>query len=354
MASVEVNNLSRSFGLYKALDDVSIRFDDGGFYALLGPSGSGKTTLLRMIGGFDYPDQGRIAMNGESVERVPLEKRNIGMVFQSYALFPNMTVFDNVAFGLEIRGVSRPEIKKRVGEALDLVQLSALGHRKPNQLSGGQRQRVALARAIVIKPRVLLLDEPLGALDKSLRLDMQVELKRIQREIGVTTIFVTHDQEEALTMSDRIGILSGGRVIEEGAPADIYHRPKTLFAATFLGEANIFEGRWADGAIELKDGVKLLTASDAKTGPNGAPAHCLVRPERITITAAAASTSDGMNRLTGRLTRRLFSGHWTTLFIQRGDQEIRVGLPSSASLDIVEGDEVTLSWSPEHTVSLTA
>ncbi|WP_137154958.1 ABC transporter ATP-binding protein [Rhizobium sp. FKL33] len=354
MASVEVSNLSRSFGIYKALDDVSIRFEDGGFYALLGPSGSGKTTLLRMIGGFDYPDQGRIAMNGESVERVPLEKRNIGMVFQSYALFPNMTVFDNVAFGLEIRGVSRQEIKTRVGEALELVQLSALGHRKPNQLSGGQRQRVALARAIVIKPRVLLLDEPLGALDKSLRLDMQVELKRIQREIGVTTIFVTHDQEEALTMSDRIGILSGGRVIEEGAPADIYHRPNTLFAATFLGEANIFEGRWADGAVELQDGVKILAAADAKTGPNGAAAHCLVRPERIAITAPTNPTSGELNRLTGRLTRRLFSGHWTTLFIQRGEQEIRVGLPSSAPMETAEGDEVMLSWAREHTIGLAA
>jgi spermidine/putrescine ABC transporter ATP-binding subunit len=354
MASVEVSNLSRSFGIFKALDDVSISFDDGGFYALLGPSGSGKTTLLRMIGGFDYPDAGRIAMNGEGVERVPLEKRNIGMVFQNYALFPNMTVFDNVAFGLEVRGVSRAEIKKRVGEVLDLVQLAALGHRRPNQLSGGQRQRVALARAIVIKPRVLLLDEPLGALDKSLRLNMQVELKRIQREIGVTTIFVTHDQEEALTMSDRIGILSGGRVIEEGAPADIYHRPKTLFAANFLGEANIFQGHWTDGAVELQDGVKILAAPDGRNGVNGAHTHCLVRPERITIAATAPSKPDYMNQLTGKVTRQLFSGHWTTVFVQRGEQEIRVGLPSSTALDFVEGDTVTLSWAKEHTIGLTA
>ncbi|RVB63447.1 ABC transporter ATP-binding protein, partial [Mesorhizobium sp. M7A.F.Ca.CA.002.04.1.1] len=214
MAGVQVSDVSRSFGAHKALDNVSIDFADGGFYALLGPSGSGKTTLLRQIAGFDFPDSGRITIGGESVERVPVEKRRIGMVFQNYALFPNMSVADNVAFGLSVRGEAKAVIATEVQRALDLVQLGKLGGRRPHQLSGGQRQRVALARAIVTKPRVLLLDEPLGALDKALRVDMQIELKRIQREIGITTIFVTHDQEEALTMSDRIGILRDGRLVQ--------------------------------------------------------------------------------------------------------------------------------------------
>jgi len=198
MADVQVRDVSRSFGSHKALDDVSIDFPDGGFYALLGPSGSGKTTLLRLIAGFDFPSSGTISIGGESVERVPVEKRRIGMMFQNYALFPNMSVADNVAFGLSVRGDKRSSIETEVRRALDLVQLAKLGERRPHQLSGGQRQRVALARAIVTKPRVLLLDEPLSALDKALRVDMQIELKRIQREIGITTIFVTHDQEEAL------------------------------------------------------------------------------------------------------------------------------------------------------------
>ena len=246
MAEVQVEKVSRSFGAHKALDDVSIDFPDGGFYALLGPSGSGKTTLLRMIAGFDFPDAGSIRIGGEGVERVPVEKRRIGMVFQSYALFPNMSVADNVAFGLSVRGEPKSEIAGAVQNALDLVQLGKLGERRPHQLSGGQRQRVALARAIVIKPRVLLLDEPLGALDKALRVDMQIELKRIQREIGITTIFVTHDQEEALTMSDRIGILRDGRLVQEGPPEEIYDSPKSEFAATFLGDANILRGDATD------------------------------------------------------------------------------------------------------------
>ncbi|MGR6429759.1 ABC transporter ATP-binding protein [Rhizobium sp. PAMB 3174] len=350
MASVEVKNLSRSFGIYKALDDISVRFEDGGFYALLGPSGSGKTTLLRMIAGFDYPDTGHIEMNGESVERVPLEKRNIGMVFQNYALFPNMTVFDNVAFGLSVRGVAREEIRKKVMNALDLVQLGKLEGRKPHQLSGGQRQRVALARAIVINPRVLLLDEPLGALDKALRLDMQVELKRIQREIGITTVFVTHDQEEALTMADRIGLLKDGRLIEEGRPEDIYNRPKTLFAATFLGDANIFEGEWQDSGVMLTDGraVRVADSNDMQSGV----IRCAVRPERIRIVSAEQPRLD--NVLEGRIERRLFAGNSTTLFVNHNGREIRVGLPNTGSNSLGDGEAVTLTWSRESTIPVAA
>ena len=288
MAEVQVEKLSRSFGAHKALDDVSIDFPDGGFYALLGPSGSGKTTLLRMIAGFDFPDAGCIRIGGEGVERVPVEKRRIGMVFQSYALFPNMSVADNIAFGLSVRGEPKSEIAGAVQSALDLVQLGKLGERRPHQLSGGQRQRVALARAIVIKPRVLLLDEPLGALDKALRVDMQIELKRIQREIGITTIFVTHDQEEALTMSDRIGILRDGRLVQEGPPEDIYDSPQSEFAATFLGDANILRGDATEDGIRLPDGTAIAAGSGFRTVA-GAKVSCAVRPERIQIAEAAGS-----------------------------------------------------------------
>ena len=216
----------------------------GEFLTLLGPSGSGKTTCLMMLAGFEFPTGGEIRLDGQLLNKVPPHKRNIGMVFQNYALFPNMSVANNVAFGLSVRGEAKAVIAAEVQRALDLVQLGKLGGRRPHQLSGGQRQRVALARAIVTKPRVLLLDEPLGALDKALRVDMQIELKRILREIGITTIFVTHDQEEALTMSDRIGILRDGRLVQEGPPEEIYDRPQSEFAATFLGTAILEPGRF--------------------------------------------------------------------------------------------------------------
>jgi len=350
VASVEVRNLSRSFGQHKALDDVSVRFDDGGFYALLGPSGSGKTTLLRMIAGFDFPDRGRIEMDGESVERVPLEKREIGMMFQNYALFPNMTVSDNIAFGLEVRGLSKTVIRDKVRAALDLVKLPTLGERKPHQLSGGQRQRVALARAFVINPRVLLLDEPLGALDKSLRVDMQGELKRIQREIGITTIFVTHDQEEALTMADRVGILKDGRLVEEGEPEAIYNRPQTLFAATFLGDANILEGTWSGEALVMTDGTRIAVAA-APACATGVALRCALRPERIQM-QPVDSQAPAENAVPGRVKSRMFSGVNSTFHIEALDREIRVIVPNSSSTRLAEGDQVTLSWSADSTLPL--
>jgi len=350
VASVEVKNLSRAFGNHKALDDVSVRFDDGGFYALLGPSGSGKTTLLRMIAGFDFPNSGRIEMDGESVERVPLEKRQIGMMFQNYALFPNMTVSDNVAFGLEVRGLPKPEIREKVKAALDLVKLGTYGERKPHQLSGGQRQRVALARAFVINPRVLLLDEPLGALDKALRVDMQAELKRIQREIGITTIFVTHDQEEALTMADRVGILKDGRLVEEGEPEAIYNRPQTLFAATFLGDANILEGTWAGDAMMTADGTRIKV-EDGAAHASGAAMQCAVRPERIQLWPAGSPASAD-NSVPGRVKSRMFSGVNSTFHIEALGREIRVIVPNSSSTRLAEGDEVILSWSAGSTFAV--
>ena len=350
MASVEVTHLSRYFGTFAALDNVSINFKDGGFYALLGPSGSGKTTLLRLIAGFGYPDGGHISIGGENVERVPLEKRNIGMVFQNYALFPNMSVFDNIAFGLDVRGIPREDTAKRVRQALELVQLSKLEQRKPHQLSGGQRQRVALARAIVINPRVLLLDEPLGALDKALRLDMQVELKRIQREVGITTIFVTHDQEEALTMSDRIGILRAGQLVEEGAPEEIYRHPKSRFAATFLGDANIFEGVWSGGRLRLADGAVLEAAAGPGQGTDGDSGCCLVRPEQVSILGPDEGGHD--NRLEGRIIRKLFAGNWTTVFIDYRGRTIRVGQANTGLHKLEEGAKVALAFSRENTIPL--
>ena len=354
MADVRIENIVRSFGAHRALDDVSIAFPDGGFYALLGPSGSGKTTLLRMIAGFDFPDSGKIFIGGEGVERVPVEKRHIGMVFQSYALFPNMSVADNIAFGLSVRGQTKSDIAEAVQGALNLVQLGKLGQRRPHQLSGGQRQRVALARAIVIKPRVLLLDEPLGALDKALRVEMQIELRRIQREIGITTIFVTHDQEEALTMSDRIGILRDGRLVQEGPPEEIYDSPQSEFAATFLGDANILHGDRTDNGIRLPDGTPITVASMRSAGA-GSKASCAVRPERIEIVASPVkSEALSANRLNGRVTKRIFAGNSSTYFVDRDGSTIKVVVLNSGQDRLGEGQDVVLRWSPASTVLIGA
>lgn len=358
MADVQVRNVSRTFGAHKALDDVSIDFPDGGFYALLGPSGSGKTTLLRMIAGFDFPDCGRIMIAGEGVERVPVERRRIGMVFQNYALFPNMSVADNVAFGLQVRGEPKADIAREVQAGLDLVQLGALGARRPHQLSGGQRQRVALARAIVTRPRVLLLDEPLGALDKALRVDMQIELKRIQRQVGITTIFVTHDQEEALTMSDRVGILRDGRLVQEGPPEEIYDNPRSEFAATFLGDANILRGQATEAGLRLADGTVIAGRGGRRSGSGAA--SCAVRPERIEISAASAppglvpSTNQmpSANTLSGRISKRIFAGNSRIYFVDWDGQSLKVHVHNDGSGTLEEGQDVVLRWSPESTVMI--
>ena len=349
MAAVTVREVSKSFGQAIALDGVSIDFADGGFYALLGPSGSGKTTLLRMIAGFEFPDSGHIAIAGQPVEDLAVEKRQIGMVFQNYALFPNMSVFDNVAFGPSVRGLGRAEVAKRVGEALELVRLTGLDQRRPHQLSGGQKQRVALARALVVQPRVLLLDEPLSALDKALRVEMQVELKRIQRDVAITTIFVTHDQEEALTLSDRIGILDEGRLIQEGPPLEVYERPATAFTARFLGNANLLRGEVRDGAIELADGTRLASADSP--GAEGAPAVCAVRPEKILLEAGADATAgEGVNLLQVRVLGHVFAGSSLTYRVDWRGQTLKVFVQNRGGAVIPEGAEVRLSWPPADTV----
>lgn len=347
MAAVSVTGLGRVYGAHRVLGDVTIAFPDGGFYALLGPSGSGKTTLLRLIAGFDRPDEGRITIGGEAVEAVPVERRRIGMVFQNYALFPNMSVEANVGFGLSVAGRPREEIAREVSRVLDLVQLGALAKRRPSQLSGGQKQRVALARAIVTRPRVLLLDEPLAALDKALRTDMQTELKRIQREVGITTIFVTHDQEEALTMADRIGLLKDGRLVEEGTPEALYDRPATAFAAGFLGEANLLSGIAEHAGLRLSDGRLVPAAPDPARATPGAPATCAIRPERIRLVPAAAAPDAALH---GRIAERIFFGAGVSWRIDAGGLHLRARLPNVGSQAMAEGEPVAITWDPEAAV----
>jgi ABC-type Fe3+/spermidine/putrescine transport system ATPase subunit len=340
MSEVRVRNLSLAYGASKALDDVSLDFPDGQLFGLLGPSGSGKTTLLRCVAGFVYADRGSITIGGESVEHVPVEKREIGMMFQSYALFPNMSVADNIGFGLKVRRLDKPEIARRVGEALELVHLEGLGSRKPHQLSGGQRQRVALARAIVTRPRVLLLDEPLSALDKALRNEMQVELRRIQREVGITTIFVTHDQEEALTLSDCIGILRGGRLVRSGPPKELYHAPHDRFTASFLGEVNFFSGTPEQGGLRLADGTLLPWPCDAARGVR----ELAVRPEEMTILPASSPQPPFTCAIQGVLGGVSFSGPIAICRVAFEGRQVSV-LIKNSELDAVPAPgPVTVSW----------
>lgn len=347
MAEVQVKNLTKSYGDLKALDDVTMSFADGGFFGLLGPSGSGKTTLLRAIAGFEYPDSGTITIGKTSVERIPVEKREIGMVFQNYALFPNMTVADNIGFGLRVRKILPADLKRKVADVLELVQLEDLGERKPHELSGGQRQRIALARAIVTRPQVLLLDEPLSALDKALRIDMQIELKRIQREVGITTLFVTHDQEEALTLSDKIGILKDGRMVCSGTPRDVYNNPTDVFTARFLGEANIFDCTPGGTGLRLKDGT-IITLSEGNAQTN----TVAVRPENITITSNQNIDTES-NQIQAILRQRIFAGAMATCILDWHGQSLKVVARDQEWTDIPENGPVWLSWSAEKTISIS-
>ena len=284
-AALRLAELTKIFGASRAVDRVSLNIEPGSMVALLGPSGCGKTTTLRMVAGLLQPNAGEIYLDGAPISRVPVHKRNIGMLFQNYALFPHMTVAQNIAFGLETRGLARASIDERVADALQLVQLGGYGERMPSQLSGGQQQRVALARAIVVEPALLLLDEPLGALDKSLRQSMQVELRSLQRRLGVTTIMVTHDQDEALTMADRIVIMRDGQIEQAGPPEEVYQHPDTRFTASFLGASNFFRGivtGRADGmlTIAVPDGPTLEVKTCREVGSNVTVA---LRPEAIAV-----------------------------------------------------------------------
>jgi spermidine/putrescine ABC transporter ATP-binding subunit len=354
MSTVAVTDAVKKYDAVAALDGVTMTFRDGEFFGLLGPSGSGKTTLLRAIAGFVTLDRGQVLIDGQDVGGVPVHARNIGMVFQNYALFPHMSVAENVAFGLEVRGRAREEVAQRVKEALAMVRLGGLELRKPKQLSGGQQQRVALARALVTRPKVLLLDEPLGALDKHLRQEMQVELRRIQRQVGITTIFVTHDQEEALTLSDRIAIFDSGRIIQEGAPMAVYERPVTKFAAGFLGEANFLQGRvtgiGADGLARVALDIGGEASCRLANGQVGQPVLLALRPEKITL---GASGQVGINTLRGKVLDVVFSGNSTTYRIAVGDQVMILFRQNLAEGTVAPGSDAVLSWSPDHLVQVT-
>jgi spermidine/putrescine ABC transporter ATP-binding subunit len=354
MSTVAVTDAVKKYDAVAALDGVTVTFRDGELFGLLGPSGSGKTTLLRAIAGFVTLDRGQVLIDGQDVGGVPVHARNIGMMFQNYALFPHMSVAENVAFGLEVRGRPRGEVAQRVKDALAMVRLGGLEQRKPKQLSGGQQQRVALARALVTRPKVLLLDEPLGALDKHLRQEMQVELRRIQRQVGITTIFVTHDQEEALTLSDRIAIFDSGRIVQEGAPMAVYERPVTKFAAGFLGEANFLQGRvtaiepggLARIALEIGGEASCRLAG----GQAGQTVLLALRPEKIML---GAGGQPGVNALRGNVLDVVFSGNSTTYRVAVGNQLMIVFRQNLADGTVAPGADTVLSWSPEHLVQVT-
>jgi spermidine/putrescine ABC transporter ATP-binding subunit len=310
VAEVTLSGVDKQFGAVPAVRGCTLSVRSGEFFTLLGPSGSGKTTILMMVAGFESPTRGQITFDGRDVTALPANRRDVGMVFQSYALFPHMTVFDNVAFPLSIRRVPRTEIRERVMRALTLVHLPAYVDRLPRQLSGGEQQRVALARAIVFSPRILLMDEPLGALDKKLRTEMQVEIRRLQRELGITTIYVTHDQEEALSMSDRIGIMRAGRLEQTGTPRELYHAPASAFVATFLGNANFVEGvvierRATTVVVALPGGP---TVSVPGSYPGGAALTLMVRPEHLAVTAEPPAPCDGATSVAAEVQEAVYLG----------------------------------------------
>jgi spermidine/putrescine transport system ATP-binding protein len=347
---IEIDHVNKSFGDFTAVDDAHFSIAQGEFFSMLGPSGCGKTTTLRMIAGFEQPTSGAIRLDGVDVSRVPPNKRDVNTVFQQYALFPHMNVYDNVAFGPRSRKASKAEIAKRVPELLEIVRLADFANRRPSQLSGGQQQRVALARSLVNLPKALLLDEPLGALDLKLRHAMQFELKRIQREVGITFVYVTHDQEEALTMSDRIAVMSDGRVEQIGTPTEIYDNPASVFVAGFIGQANLWPGAVTGRSGDTADIVALGGASlkgrcqsDALRA--GTDAVLMVRPERITI-----STNDPgpiNQRIRGTVVDLTFQGPIVRLVLHASD-----GTPIIANIDpdhdlpmLRPGDSVFASWS---------
>ena len=341
-ADVRLDHVTKEFDDVKAVDDLSLEIERGSFFALLGPSGCGKTTTLRMIGGFEEPTEGTIYLGDEPVSGKPPYKRDVNTVFQSYALFPHLTIFENVAFGLRRRGVRGNDVRGRVLDILKLVGLEGLEKRKPRQLSGGQQQRVALARALVNKPRVLLLDEPLGALDLKLRKQMQLELKAIQNDVGITFIHVTHDQDEAMTMADRIAIMNAGKIEQLGAPTDLYERPQTAFVASFLGISNLLPGTvLGPGRVRLEDGTEVRVPEAILNGRNGKVAVG-VRPEKIRLGHGEE------NKLTGRLFETAYVGVATQYVLETRCGNVSVYVQNSEP-GVAEQAPSQISWSPDST-----
>jgi spermidine/putrescine transport system ATP-binding protein len=342
-ADVRLDRVTKRFDDVVAVDNLTLEVPRGSFFALLGPSGCGKTTTLRMLGGFEEPSEGTIYLGDRDVTDLPPYKRDVNTVFQSYALFPHLNVFENAAFGLRRRGVDRGDVRQRVTEILDLVQLGGMERRKPRQISGGQQQRVALARALVNRPQVLLLDEPLGALDLKLRKEMQLFIKGLQHEVGITFIHVTHDQEEAMTMADSIAVMSDGHIEQLGSPDDLYERPATPFVARFLGVSNLLEGvSNGDGTVRLDDGT--VVRAPAASGRQG-PVAVGIRPEKIRL----GRTDE--NALTGEVTERAYIGVSTQYIIttQYGPITVYVQNSEAGAAAIHPGDQATVSWSPAST-----
>jgi spermidine/putrescine transport system ATP-binding protein len=374
---VRLRGVTKAFGELVAVDDLDLDIAPGEFFTLLGPSGCGKTTTLRMVAGFEDPSSGQVLIDGQDVAELPAHRRPTNTVFQSYALFPHLSVGENVAFGLRRKKVAKEEVKRRVAEELERVGLAAEANRRPNQLSGGQQQRVALARALVNRPKVLLLDEPLGALDLKLRKGLQIELKRIQNEVGITFVYVTHDQEEALTMSDRIAVMNGGRVEQVDGPEEVYERPSTTFVAGFIGVSNLMPGEvtQANGArarVRLDSGPEIESSADGVVA--GERVHAVVRPEKLRITNVPPASSQGASAtgdpaegrirpgaagsdegpgVEGIVQASVYLGTSTqivvalpndvrmTVLIPNADEAERARLPGG-------GAPVRLSWAPEH------
>ena len=360
-SAVELSGVNKSYssrggGAVQALSDVSLSIGEGEFFALLGPSGCGKTTTLRLIAGFEQPGSGTISIRGRAVQGIPPFHRPVNTVFQDYALFPHMSVLQNVMFGLKMAKVPRQEARRRATDALELVQLPHVAPRKPSQLSGGQRQRVALARALVNEPAVLLLDEPLGALDLKLRKAMQLELKELQTRIGITFVFVTHDQEEALTMADRIAVMDGGRVLQVGQPAEIYEHPADRFVANFIGETNFIEGtllgrsgelgdlKLAD--LKLADGRVLRAPLGGHSFTSGDSVTLSVRPERVRLGAGHADTTDPtLTYLTAKIAEVHYLGTDTRYHLVSGSTSLTARQQNAEGQAAFRvGDEVTASW----------
>lgn len=349
--SLELKNVVKRFPGVTAVDGVSLTIERGEVFSLLGPSGCGKSTLLNIIAGLELLDEGEVFMEGERVNHVPPFRRNCSMIFQTLALFPHMTVEQNIAFGLERRKVPRNVIKKRVGEMLDLVKLSGMEKRKPSQLSGGQRQRIAIARSLVLNPALLLLDEPLASLDRKLRKEMQVELRRIQREVKVTFLYVTHDQKEALCLSDRIAVMQAGKFAQVGTPSDIYEAPKSRFVADFLGASNVLSGRILEVNqtenkvyLETEDGLRIAASYDhSHTGERG---HVAVRPELIKV-MQKGTPLEADNSFVGRIEEMVYQGDFTEMkvLLHQGPAFIvHFSVLPGEQARFSTGDEVVLNW----------
>ena len=350
-----ITGLTKRYGSFTALAPTELEVAEGEFLTLLGPSGSGKTTLLSLIAGLSVPDGGQLRINGQDATYAAAHERDIGMVFQNYALFPHMTIAENIAFPLKMRRIDSASAGKRVLEALELVRLPQVASRYPKELSGGQQQRIALARCLVYKPSIVLMDEPLGALDKKLRDHMQLEIKRIHRDTGATIVYVTHDQEEAMTMSDRICLMNGGAIEQLGTPSDLYFRPKTLFVADFIGESNLLRGsvsapNGSNVEVTLGDGATRVTATAQAPLSRGDKVRVMVRPQNI------APAANGANTLRGRVVDSMITGSLTKLYLESpfsGAEPIVLSYPTSAAAEPhAVGSELAFSWQPGDAVAV--